>query len=109
MRQTRKYRERGEEAYARWLHATILSVSGENSQAAGSMLTDAADLAAELGMKPLLAHCYLGLGDLDPSSGHRQRKSAARISGDFLSWLDELGRPDPDRPFFADCHSFHCE
>jgi tetratricopeptide (TPR) repeat protein len=69
LRQTEKYRERGEEAYARWLHATILSVSAENSEAASSMFMGAADLAAELGMKPLLAHCYLGLGDLDASCG----------------------------------------
>jgi class 3 adenylate cyclase/tetratricopeptide (TPR) repeat protein len=89
LRQTRKYRERGEEAYARWLHATILSVSGENSQAAGSMLTDAADLAAELGMKPLLAHCYLGLGDLDVSCGLTPPPSSRRERG--LRLLETLG------------------
>ena len=67
LRQANKYRERGEEAHARWLHATILSVSGESSDAAGTMFMDVAGIAAELGMKPLLAHCYLGLGDLDVS------------------------------------------
>jgi hypothetical protein len=51
LRQAVKYRERGEEAYARWLHATIVSVSGDNSGAASRMFMDAAELAAELGMK----------------------------------------------------------
>ena len=32
----------------------------------------ALDLAAELGMRPLLAHCHLGLGKLDQRVGNRQ-------------------------------------
>ena len=65
LRQTMKYRERGEEAYARWLLATVLSVSGEDFASAGKQFEDTACLAAELGLKPLLAHCYLGQGDLE--------------------------------------------
>lgn len=41
----------------------------------------------------------VGLGAwLGPGNG-KPYKDAARISGDFLSWLDD--RPEPDRPFFA--------
>ena len=53
-----------------------------------------------IGKYPELADA-LGLGDAEPSGGYRYRKGAARINGDFLTWLDRRGRPDPDRPFFA--------
>ena len=44
-----------------------------------------------------------GLADTEPEPAGSQgdRKSAARIHGDFLAWLDRLKRQDPDRPFFA--------
>ena len=84
-----RFQERGEEAYARWLHATILSVRGDCSQAAGRMFVDAAELAAELGMKPLLAHCHLGLGDLDLSRAVPPERSARRERG--LRLLETLG------------------
>jgi len=89
LRQAVRYQERGEEAYARWLHATILSVSGDHSEAAGRMFMDAAELAAELGMKPLLAHCHLGLGDLDVSRAIPAARSARRERG--LRLLETLG------------------
>jgi tetratricopeptide (TPR) repeat protein len=89
LRQAVRYQERGEEAYARWLHATILSVSGDHSEAAGRMFTDAAELAAELGLKPLLAHCHLGLGDLDVSRAVPPARSARRERG--LRLLETLG------------------
>jgi arylsulfatase A-like enzyme len=61
-----------------------------------------------VGKYPELA-TRLALGDADPSSGHRARKDAARIVGDFLTWLDRLGRQDPGRPFFAflNCYDAH--
>jgi class 3 adenylate cyclase/tetratricopeptide (TPR) repeat protein len=89
LRQAVRFQERGEEAYARWLHATILSVRGDCSQAAGRMFVDAAELAAELGMKPLLAHCHLGLGDLDLSRAVPPERSARRERG--LRLLETLG------------------
>ncbi len=89
LRQANKYRERGEAAHARWLHATILSVSGESSDAAGTMFMDVAGIAAELGMKPLLAHCYLGLGDLDVSYRVTPAAYAPRERG--LRLLETLG------------------
>jgi len=51
---------------------------------------------------PALA-CALIPGDAEPEPadnlGHR--KTAERINGDFLAWLDRLGPHGPDRPFFA--------
>jgi hypothetical protein len=95
LRQTEKYRERGEEAYARWLRATILSVSGEDFEAASNAFQDAAGLAAELGLKPLLAHCYLGLGDLDARcggtrtpGGHRERGLMLLETLRMRQWID---------------------
>jgi tetratricopeptide (TPR) repeat protein len=84
LRQTEKYHERGEEAYARWLRATIFSVSGEDFESAGNAFQDAADLAAELGLKPLLAHCYLGLGDLDARRGAAPAGGGYRERGFML-------------------------
>jgi class 3 adenylate cyclase/tetratricopeptide (TPR) repeat protein len=95
LRQTEKYHERGEEAYARWLQATILSVSGEDFAVASNAFKDAAGLAAELGLKPLLAHCYLGLGDLDARCGGTRTRSDHRERGFMLletlhmrQWID---------------------
>ena len=88
LRQTGKYRERGEEAYARWLLATILSVSGKDFKAAGKQFQAAAGIAAELGLKPLLAHCYLGLGDLDARCGEARAQAGHRERG--LRLLDTL-------------------
>ncbi len=93
LRQTEKYRERGEEAYARWLLATIMSVIGEDFEAARNAFQDAASLAAELGLKPLLAHCYLGLGDLDERCGgtrssHRERGLMLLETLRMRQWID---------------------
>jgi class 3 adenylate cyclase/tetratricopeptide (TPR) repeat protein len=93
LRQTEKYRERGEEAYARWLLATIMSVIGEDFEAARNAFEDAASLAAELGLKPLLAHCYLGLGDLDERCGgtrssHRERGLMLLETLRMRQWID---------------------
>jgi hypothetical protein len=95
LRQTEKYRERGEEAYARWLLATILCVSGEDFDAASNAFQAAAGLAAELGLKPLLAHCFLGLGDLDARcgvtgarSGHRERGFMLLKTLRMRQWID---------------------
>jgi hypothetical protein len=89
LRQAIKYRERGEEAYARWLHATILSANGEDFATVGQQFHDAACLAAELGMKPLLAHCYLGLGDLEAYRGGTRTRPPHREWG--LRLLETLG------------------
>jgi len=95
LQQTVKYRERGEEAYARWLLATILSVGREDIDAAAREFQDAANLAVELGLKPLLAHCYLGLGDLDARcpgtrtrSGHCERGFMLLETLRMRQWID---------------------
>jgi tetratricopeptide (TPR) repeat protein len=95
LRQAEQYRERGEEAYARWMQASILSASGEDFESARNAFQYAVSLAAELGLKPLLAHCYLGLGDLDVRFGDTNARSAHRERGSMLletlrmkQWID---------------------
>jgi tetratricopeptide (TPR) repeat protein len=89
LRQTEMYRERGGEAYARWLLAAILSVRGEDIDAARTEFQGAADLAVELGLRPLLAHCYLGLGDLEARCGETSEPDGHRERG--LRLLETLG------------------
>jgi tetratricopeptide (TPR) repeat protein len=84
LRQTEKYQERGEEASARWLLATIMSVSGEDWEAARNAFRSAASLAAKLGLRPLLAHCYLGLGDLDARYSDTRAGNECRERGLML-------------------------
>jgi len=49
----------------------IGSTAGEGD--AESSYREALTLAGELGMRPLVAHCHLGLGKLDRRTGKRDR------------------------------------
>jgi tetratricopeptide (TPR) repeat protein len=62
---TRDHQARGIEAYALWLLGEIAAQGAptERTQAEGHY-RQALALAEELGMRPLAAHCYLGLGTL---------------------------------------------
>ncbi len=62
---SRHHRERGREAYALHLLGEIAS-SGDSSEVekADNSYREAAVLSEELVMRPLLAHCHLGLGRL---------------------------------------------
>ena len=58
-------------------------VSSHNPVDAEGALTryhEAADLATELGMRPLVAHCHLGLGKLHRRMGKRQQKAQAHVT-----------------------------
>jgi tetratricopeptide (TPR) repeat protein len=74
----RDLKARGNEAYALWLlgeihtHQPPLEV-----EAAEGAYRQALAVAEELGMRPLLAHCYLGLGTLYTKVGRRASARAA--------------------------------
>jgi class 3 adenylate cyclase/tetratricopeptide (TPR) repeat protein len=62
--------ERGHEAYARHLFGLILSQENNFEQSARS-LGEALGLATELGMRPLVAHCHVGLANVSGRTGNR--------------------------------------
>jgi Flp pilus assembly protein TadD len=62
---TRAYQERGNEAYALRLLGEITMRRGAPAvERAEDYYQQALTLAGELGMRPLVAHCHLGLGIL---------------------------------------------
>jgi hypothetical protein len=74
----REHQERGNEAYARRLLGEIAA----HRDPAESTLDEAyyqqaRALAEELGMRPLVAHCHLGLGKLCLKTGQRAQGSVA--------------------------------
>jgi class 3 adenylate cyclase/tetratricopeptide (TPR) repeat protein len=68
----RESQERGVEAWALRLHGEIASHQNRPDVATAETHYEAAmALASELGMRPLVAHCYLGLGKLHRRTGKR--------------------------------------
>src|SRR5262245_59269700 len=69
----RQYQLRGNQAWALWLlgKSTARQASPEGEPAA-SHYSQALTLAEELGMRPLQAHCHLGLGTLYAAVGQRE-------------------------------------
>ena len=71
---SRERRERGQRAWALWLLAEIASRRDPpQAQEAGDRYGDALELALELGMRPLVAHCHLGLGKLYRRTDKREQ------------------------------------
>jgi tetratricopeptide (TPR) repeat protein len=68
----RSYRERGHEAWALRLIAQIAAQAGETAQCE-TYYREAVGLAEELGMRPLAAHCRLGLGTLYQKVGRDEQ------------------------------------
>jgi tetratricopeptide (TPR) repeat protein len=70
----RAHRERGHQAYVLRLLGEI-AARGEPSQIepAETHYREAVALAEELGMRPLVAHCHLGLGQLSRRTGKRKQ------------------------------------
>jgi tetratricopeptide (TPR) repeat protein len=69
----RRHGERGNEAHVLRVSAGIVSSSeAPEIVAAKDSYDAAAALATELGMRPLVAHCHLGLGKLYRRTGRRQ-------------------------------------
>jgi tetratricopeptide (TPR) repeat protein len=70
----REHQERGNEAYAHRLLGRIAVHRHPPERAlAEAHYQQALALAGELGMRPLVAHCHLGLGQLYVNTGQRER------------------------------------
>jgi tetratricopeptide (TPR) repeat protein len=68
----REYQERGHQAYALRLLGDIAArCEPLDGAPAGDYYRQALALAEELGMRPLVAHCHLGLGKLYATIGRR--------------------------------------
>ena len=73
----RTYQERGNEVYALRLLGDIATHRDPPEvEEAEASYRQAMTLASELGMRPLLAHCHLGLGSLYAKTGQRQQARA---------------------------------
>jgi class 3 adenylate cyclase/tetratricopeptide (TPR) repeat protein len=71
---TREHQERGHQAYALRLLGDIAARrEPPASDQAGDYYRQALALAEELGMRPLMAHCNLGLGTLYTKMGQREQ------------------------------------
>ena len=71
---SREHNERGYEAWAlRLLGEIAAHGSPPDVEQAGSYYHDATTLAEELGMRPLVAHCHLGLGKLCRRTDKREQ------------------------------------
>ncbi len=89
--------ERGYEAWARRLQGEIASHHGRPDVAAAASLYGAAmTLASELEMRPLMAHCHLGLGRLYKRTGKREQAqehlttaTAMYREMDMRFWLEQ--------------------
>jgi tetratricopeptide (TPR) repeat protein len=74
----RDLKARGNEAYALWLLGEIHAHQDPPQvEAAEAAYRQALALAEELGMRPLLAHCHLGLGTLYTKVGRLAQARAA--------------------------------
>jgi len=67
----RAQKQRGQEAAALWLSAEIAAGALEGERAEADY-QHAMALASEIGLRPLVAHCHLGLGKLHRRAGKRQ-------------------------------------
>ena len=71
---SRERMERGQQSWALWLLAECVSRRGvPGAQEAEDRSRDALALGRESGMRPLLAHCHLGLGKLYRRTDTRQQ------------------------------------
>src|SRR5262249_10751695 len=94
---TRAYKERGHEAYAlRLLGAIAAHRDSLDATQAEAHYQQALALADELGMRPLQAHCHLGLGMLYAKIGQRAQTRAELSAAidlyramDMIFWLPQ--------------------
>ncbi|MGH8057932.1 MAG: ATP-binding protein, partial [Candidatus Entotheonellia bacterium] len=82
---SREHKERGHQVYALRLLGEIgARREPPESDQAGGYYRQALALAEEVGMQPLVAHCYLGLGRLYAQIGRRERARAELSSATGL-------------------------
>jgi len=92
------YKERGNEAWAHWLFGEIaVHLGPDKAEKAHSEYGSAIRIAEELGMRPLIARSYLGLGRLFSQTGDRGRSEevlgqAAALFKDMEMdfWLEQV-------------------
>jgi tetratricopeptide (TPR) repeat protein len=92
-----RYHEKGPEAWALYLLAASDSVSlANNAEHLQRAYRDALALAEELGMRPLVAHCHLGLGQLGSGIGdtvkareHLERALTMYREMDMQHWPEQ--------------------
>jgi tetratricopeptide (TPR) repeat protein len=94
---TRAHQERGNETYALYLLGDIAARSEPPEvELAEDHYRQALALADELGMRPLQAHCHLGLGTLHTKIGRTEQARTALITAielykamDMTFWLPQ--------------------
>jgi class 3 adenylate cyclase/tetratricopeptide (TPR) repeat protein len=100
---SRQHQERGHQAWVLRLLGEIASCSDSPAlESASSHYREALALAEELDMRPLVAHCHLGLGKLSMRIGElehaRENLTAAKTMYRDLNlafWLEQEGARDP--------------
>ena len=93
----RTHKERGEEAWALRLLAQIhIGSDSSGGRQAEDLYRQALVIAYELGMRPLVAHCHLGLGKLCARTGQRDQATERLDTAatmfrdmDMRFWLDQ--------------------
>jgi tetratricopeptide (TPR) repeat protein len=91
------HKMRGWEAWARWLLGEIaMHRDPPDVVSAAAHYQQALVLAEELGMRPLAAHCHLGLGTLSATTGRQEQARAALATAmalyramDMTFWLPQ--------------------
>jgi tetratricopeptide (TPR) repeat protein len=94
---SRDYKQRGYQAYAlRLLGDVAMRCEPPDLDQAAGHYRQALALAEELGMRPLQAHCHLGLGTLYAKTGEREQARAALSAAidlyramDMTFWLPQ--------------------
>jgi tetratricopeptide (TPR) repeat protein len=77
----RQYTQRGTQAWSLWLLGESMACQAyPDLESAAGYYHQALAMAEELGMRPLQAHCYLGLGTLYARQGQTEQAQAALSS-----------------------------
>jgi tetratricopeptide (TPR) repeat protein len=82
-------KEEGSQAWALRMRGAVAAERGAGEEHAGGHYRDAIALATELGMRPLLAHCHLGLGKLYRRTD--KRKQAQEYLATATTMYREMG------------------
>ena len=88
----RQHKERGHEAYTLRLLGEIAACEDPlDVGTAENHYRQALALAEELGMRPLIAHCHVGLGKLYRRTGNLQQAKKHLTNGDAMMREMEMG------------------
>jgi tetratricopeptide (TPR) repeat protein len=70
---SRRYKERGSEAWTLRLLGEVMAANAPDFEHSADCYSQAKALAEPRGMRPLVAHCHLGLGKLYRRTGNREQ------------------------------------